>query len=69
MGVLAEEAERYFELVRQEGQRDFCTGHRIAQVFEPVDWFRPLWQHAQFLSIRDTFIAEFEPEGALSMRS
>jgi hypothetical protein len=53
------------ELIKQEGQREFCTGQRVAQVFESVDWFRPLWLHAQFLSIRDTFIAEFEPDGGV----
>jgi hypothetical protein len=60
-----EEGEQYFELVKQEGQREFCAGHLVLQVFEPVVWFRTVWNRGQFLAIRDTFISEYEPEGGI----
>jgi hypothetical protein len=53
-----EEAERYFEIVKVEAQREFSTGHLAAKVFEPVDWLRSVWGRAQFLPIRDTFLVE-----------
>jgi hypothetical protein len=37
---LPEEAERYFQLMKMEAQREFSTGHMAAEVFEPVDWMR-----------------------------
>jgi hypothetical protein len=61
----SDEAERYFELVKQEAQREFRSGHMAAKVFEPVDWLRSVWQRAQFLAVRDSFIAEYEPEGGI----
>lgn len=60
-----EEAERYFKLVKMEAQRGFFSGHDAAKVFEPVEWMDSVWQRAQFIAIRDTFIAEYEPEGGI----
>lgn len=60
-----EEAERYFAMVKNEAQREFATGHLAAKVFEPVDWLRSVWTRAQFLAVRDSFIAEYEPEGGI----
>lgn len=60
-----EEAERYFAMVKNEAQREFVTGHLAAKVFDPVDWLRSVWMRAQFLAVRDSFIAEYEPEGGI----
>jgi hypothetical protein len=60
-----EEAERYFAMVKQEAQREFASGHLAAKVFEPVDWLRSVWMRAQFLAVRDSFIAEYGPEGGI----
>jgi hypothetical protein len=60
-----EDAEKYFACVKHETQREFSSGHLAAKVFEPVDWMNTVWKRAQFLAIRDTFIAEFRPEGGV----
>src|SRR5205085_2792501 len=60
-----EEAERFFGLVKSEATREFASGHMAAEVFEPVDWMRSVWQRAKFLAVRDTFLAEYEPEGGI----
>jgi hypothetical protein len=58
-------AERYFALVKNEAQREFATGHLAAQAFEPVDWMSTVWNRAQFLAVRDSFIAEYIPDGGI----
>jgi hypothetical protein len=58
-------AEKYFGQVKNEAQREFSSGHMAAKVFEPVDWMNTVWQRAQFLAVRDTYIVEFMPEGGI----
>jgi hypothetical protein len=60
-----EEAERYFSLVKFEAQREFFSGHHAAKVFEPADWLSTVWTRAKFLAIRDAFIDEYRPKGAI----
>lgn len=58
-------AEKYFGRVKNEAQREFSSGHMAAKVFEPVDWMNSVWNRAQFLAVRDTYIVEFMPEGGI----
>ena len=60
-----EEAEKYWNLAKNEAQREFFSGHMAAEAFEPVDWLRSVWQRARFLAVRDTFLVEYRPEGGI----
>lgn len=60
-----EEAEKYWNLAKNEAQREFLSGHMAAEAFEPVDWLRSVWQRARFLAVRDTFLLEYQPEGGI----
>jgi hypothetical protein len=60
-------AEKYFASIKQEGQREFSSGHMAAKVFEPAEWMNTVWQRAQFLAVRDSYIVEFYPEGGVEM--
>jgi hypothetical protein len=52
-------------MVKNEAQKEFATGHLAAKTFEPVDWMNTAWDRAQFLALRDTYLAEFVPEGGI----
>jgi hypothetical protein len=61
----SDKAERYFASVKNEAQREFATGHIAAKVFEPARWMTTVWHRAQFLAIRDSFQAEYVPDGGI----
>jgi hypothetical protein len=58
-------AERYFASVKNEAQKEFATGHLAAKVFEPARWMETVWHRAQFLAVRDSYLAEFIPDGGM----
>jgi hypothetical protein len=60
-----EEAERCRAAVDEEAQREFATGHFAAELFDSVPSPRSLYRRAEFLAVRDTFIAEYKPEGGI----
>lgn len=63
----SEDAEYIWQQMKQEARREFMTGHLAATVFEPVDWMHSAWKRAKFLGVRDSFIAEYEPEGGVEI--
>jgi hypothetical protein len=62
-----EQAERIWKLLKQEARREFLSGHRVARVSETGDWQREPWKRARFLAIRDGFVEQWKPSGAIEL--
>ena len=62
-----EQAERIWKLLKQEARREFMSGHRVASVSETGDWQREPWKRARFLAIRDGFVEQWKPSGAIEL--
>ncbi len=66
-GSSPETAEALWKLVKEEARNEFESGHRAAEVFEPVHWLRDAWQRARYLAIRDSFIEQWRPQGGIDL--
>lgn len=66
-GRSPEMAEALWELVKEEARNEFESGHRAAEVFEPVHWTRGAWQRARYLAIRDSFVEQWRPQGGIDL--
>jgi hypothetical protein len=60
-------AQKVWQLIKDEAREEFESGHRAAQVFEPVGWLREAWRRAQYLSIRESFIEQWQPQGGIDL--
>ena len=52
-----------WERLRREAGDELTSGHRAARAVEHRAW--NAWERAQFLALRDAFIAEWQPAGGL----
>jgi hypothetical protein len=62
-----EQAERIWKLLKQEARKELMSGHRVARVSETGDWQREPWKRARFLAIRDGFVEQWKPSGAIEL--
>jgi hypothetical protein len=62
-----EQAERIWKLLKQEARKEFLSGHRVARVSETGDFQREPWKRARFLAIRDGFVEQWKPSGAIEL--
>lgn len=60
-------ARKIWQLIKDEAQQEFESGHRAAKVFEPVAWMREAWPRAQYLALRESFIAQWQPQGGIDL--
>ncbi len=60
-------AEQIWKLLKQEARKEFLSGHRVARVSETGDWQREPWKRARFLAIRDGFVEQWKPSGAIEL--
>lgn len=60
-------AKSVWRLIKDEARQEFESGHRAAQVFEPVGWLREAWRRAQYLGIRESFIEQWQPQGGIDL--
>jgi hypothetical protein len=60
-------AKQIWRLVKKEARREFESGHRAAQAFEPTHWLREPWKRAQYLALRESFIAQWRPQGGVEL--
>ncbi|MBI3422136.1 MAG: hypothetical protein HY011_04300 [Acidobacteria bacterium] len=56
-----------WRLVKDEARNECESVHRAAKVFEPVEWRREAWRRAQYLAIRESFIAQWQPQGGIDL--
>jgi hypothetical protein len=66
-GSSPQTAEALWKLLKEEARNEFESGHRAAEVFEPVHWLRDAWQRARYLAIRDSFIEQWQPQGGIDL--
>src|SRR5262249_34343167 len=62
-----QQAEQIWQLLKREARREFMSGHRVARVSETGEWQREPWKRARFLAIRDGFVEQWEPSGAIEL--
>jgi hypothetical protein len=60
-------AENVWEMIKREAQREFESGHRAAEAFEPADYMTDAWNRASYLGLRESFIAEWQPKGGIEV--
>ncbi|MCG3143387.1 MAG: hypothetical protein HONDAALG_00735 [Gammaproteobacteria bacterium] len=60
-------AKKIWELVKEEARKEFESGHRAAEVFEPVHWLRDTWRRAKYLGLRESFIDQWKPQGGIEL--
>jgi hypothetical protein len=60
-------AERLWELIKREGQKEFTSGHLSANITFPVGYMKEVWNIARYQGVRSTFIAEWVPKGGIEL--
>jgi hypothetical protein len=56
-----------WQSIKDEARDELKTGHRMAAALEPSAWEREPWLRAQFLAIRNGFVEEWRPKGAIEL--
>jgi hypothetical protein len=56
-----------WEEIKQEARNEFLSGHRAAGGLEVAEWQQEPWSRAQYLAIRDGFIEQWQPKGAIEI--
>lgn len=60
-------AERLWENYKQEGRKEFESGHLAANINLPVDYMKGLWNVARYLGVRESFIDDWNPRGGIEV--
>lgn len=56
-----------WKLIQDEARKEFESGHRMAAALETTEWQHLPWKRAEFLAIRESFIAEWQPRGGIEL--
>ena len=56
-----------WQLIKDEARKEFESGHRMAATLETGDWQHLPWNRAQFLAIRESFVEDWQPKGAIEL--
>lgn len=60
-------AERLWEKIKDEGRKEFESGHLAANTMFPVPYMKQAWNIARYLGIRESFISEWQPKGGIEV--
>lgn len=60
-------AEALWKRLKTEAREDFESGSLAAKIFEMTEWRRDPWRRAQYVGIRDAFIDDYKPRGAIEL--
>lgn len=60
-------AERLWEQIKSEGSKEFFSGHLSANICFPVGYMKQVWNIAKFLGVREAFIIDWKPTGAIEI--
>jgi hypothetical protein len=60
-------AERLWEKIKQEGRKEFESGHLAANNMFPVDYMKQAWNIARYLRVRESFAEEWQPKGGIEI--
>jgi hypothetical protein len=54
-------AERFWEMVKREGRREFESGYLAANITFPAGYMKQVWNIGRYMGMRESFIAEWQP--------
>ena len=60
-------AQNMWEMIKREAQREFESGHRAAEAFEPADYMTDAWNRASYLGLRESLCEEWQPRGGIEL--
>jgi hypothetical protein len=60
-------AEVFWERAKREGRNEFESGHLAANINFPVGYMKGLWNIARYLGVRESFIADWKPQGGIEV--
>ena len=60
-------AEALWHRLKTEARADFESGSLAARIFETAEWRHDPWRRAQYVGIRDAFIDDYKPGGAIEL--
>lgn len=60
-------AEAMWKRLKIEAREDFESGSMAAKIFETTEWRNDPWRRAQYVGIRDAFIDDYKPRGAVEL--
>jgi hypothetical protein len=60
-------AEVIWERLKTAAREDFESGSFAGKIFETSPWRRDPWRRAQYVGIRDAFIDDYQPRGAIEL--
>lgn len=60
-------AEGVWRQIKKAAANELASGHRAAGNLEAVDWQKDPWRRAQYLVIRDGFVEQWQPKGAIEL--
>ena len=60
-------AEALWKRLKTEAREDFESGSMAAKIFETTAWRHDPWRRAQYVGIRDAFIDDYKPRGAIEL--
>ncbi len=60
-------AERFWERAKQEGRKEFESGHLAANITFPVGYMKQLWNIARYIGVRESFIDDWNPKGGIEV--
>ena len=60
-------AEAIWSGLKSAAREDFEGGSFAAKIFETSQWRRDPWRRAQYVGIRDAFIDDYQPRGAIEL--
>mgnify|MGYP006870806103 CR=1 FL=1 len=57
--------KKIWQLLQTEASKELESGHRMAATLESTDWQHMPYKRAQFIALRNGFIEEWQPKGAI----
>jgi hypothetical protein len=60
-------AEKFWEYIKDEGRREFESGHLAANITFPTGYMKDVWNIARYIGVRDSFIEEWKPKGGIEI--
>ena len=60
-------AQNMWEMIKLAAGREFESGHRAAEVFEPVNYMQDAWNRASYLGLRESLCEEWQPRGGIEL--
>jgi hypothetical protein len=60
-------AQALWEMLKQEASEEFESGHLASQSMTPSQFIRTAWTVASYLALRECFIKDWKPHGAVEL--